>query len=93
MVPIILILQKTLHLLTIIIPFQFFLTVENTEFKFITGINEKYNTAIQKRRFEGKRPLEVTYEYIKKALNEHGIGANTAVGYGYMNGVRHLIGG
>jgi len=63
----------------------FFLTVENTEFKFIVGINENYNIVIQEGLFEGKQPLEVTYEYIKKALSEHGIGAKTAAGYGYMN--------
>ncbi|NMC59257.1 MAG: type III-B CRISPR module RAMP protein Cmr6 [Candidatus Methanofastidiosa archaeon] len=63
----------------------FFITVENTEFKFIVGIYENYDIVIQEGLFEGKHPLEVTYEYIKKALSEHGIGAKTAVGYGYMN--------
>lgn len=66
----------------------FFLTVEDTEFRFIMGINEKYNTA-DIPRWDGKRPLEVTCEYVKKALSEHGIGAKTAVGYGYMGSVRH----
>lgn len=65
----------------------FFLTVQNTEFKFIIGINE--NNVIQEGLFEGKRPLEITYDYIKKALSESGIGAKTAVGYGYMNSKRH----
>jgi CRISPR-associated protein Cmr6 len=63
-----------------------FLTVENTEFEFIIGINEKTNTPIQEGVFEGKHPLEVAFEYIKKALSDHGIGAKTAVGYGYMKG-------
>ena len=67
----------------------FFLTVEDTEFRFILGINEKANTDVQKGIFEGKRPLEVTCEYIKKALSEHGIGAKTAVGYGYMDRVQY----
>lgn len=67
----------------------FFLTVEKTEFRFIIGIKENDNSAVQKGIFEGKRPLEVTCEYVKKALSEHGIGAKTAVGYGYMDSVRH----
>jgi len=62
----------------------FFLTVEDAKFEFIIGIKEKDNTAIQKGIFEGKYPLEVGYEWMKKALNEHGIGAKTAVGYGYL---------
>jgi len=66
----------------------FFLTVKNTEFEFIVGINEKDNTVIQKGAFKDKRPMEVTYEYIKKTLGEHGIGSKTAVGYGYMNSVQ-----
>lgn len=70
----------------------FFLTVKNTKFEFIVGINEKDNTAIQGGIFEGKRLLEVAYEYIKKALSEHGIGAKTSVGYGYMNSVQHDTG-
>jgi len=69
----------------------FFLTVENTEaenteFEFIIGIKEKDNTAIQnqKSKFKGKCPLEVGFEWMKKTLSEHGIGAKTAVGYGYL---------
>ncbi len=61
-----------------------FLTVEDTEFKFIIGIKEKDNTAIENGIFEGKYPLEIGFEGMKKALNEHGIGAKTAVGYGYL---------
>jgi CRISPR-associated protein Cmr6 len=63
----------------------FFLVVENTEFEFIIGINEKYNDAFQNGVFEGSHPLDLIYEYVKKALCEHGVGAKTAVGYGYLN--------
>ena len=59
----------------------FFLTIADTEFEFMMGIKEKDNTPIQK----GGSLLEVAHEYMKKALNEHGIGAKTAVGYGYMS--------
>ncbi len=62
----------------------YFLTVEDAKFEFMIGIKEKDNTAIQKGIFEGKYPLDVGFEWMKKALNEHGIGAKTAVGYGYL---------
>lgn len=63
----------------------FFLTVENTEFEFIIGIKEKDNTNIPSGIFKGSKPLEIAFDNIKMALSEHGIGAKTAVGYGYMN--------
>jgi len=62
----------------------FFLTVEGAKFGFVIGIHEKDNNPIQQDRFSGKRPLSVVYECMEKALDEHGIGAKTAVGYGYM---------
>ncbi len=61
-----------------------FLTVKDTEFEFMIGIKERNNTSIQNGIFKDKRPQEMAYKYMKKALNEHGIGAKTAVGYGYM---------
>lgn len=67
----------------------FFLTVVDTEFRFIIGIKEKDNNTIQQGEFKDKYPLETAYECMKKALCEHGIGAKTAVGYGYMNSARH----
>lgn len=66
----------------------YFLTVENTKFRFIVGIKEKDNGEITVERtmdeFKGKRPLEIVEDWLCKALKEHGIGAKTAVGYGYM---------
>jgi len=62
-----------------------FLTVENTRFEFIIGISEKGNGTIEGGKFEGKQPMEIAYDYMRKSLSEHGIGAKTAVGYGYMN--------
>lgn len=62
----------------------FFLTVKETPFEFIIGKEEKDNTAITKGIFEGKSPLELAYDYINKALSEHGIGAKTSAGYGYF---------
>ncbi|HED37354.1 MAG TPA: type III-B CRISPR module RAMP protein Cmr6 [Ignavibacteria bacterium] len=62
----------------------FFLTVKETPFEFTIGIKEKDNIIIQDGEFKDKTPLEVAYEYMKKVLTEHGIGAKTAVGYGYF---------
>lgn len=53
----------------------FFLTVQNTPFQFIIGIKEKE---------DADKLLEKTAEYLKNALEQHGIGAKTAVGYGYL---------
>lgn len=61
----------------------FFLTVENTQFEFIIGIKEKDNQQIELGKFNGKI-LQVASDWIKNALQEHGIGAKTAVGYGYF---------
>jgi len=61
----------------------FFLTVENTPFEFICGIKEKDNKPIEGEKIKGN-PLELVQEWLPKALSEHGIGAKTAVGYGYM---------
>jgi len=68
-----------------------FLTVGGkTRFEFLFGIKEKDNelfSASEKHKnsvFDSKKPLDVIKEWIEKALTQHGIGAKTAVGYGYM---------
>ncbi len=61
-----------------------FLTVEDTEFEFIIGVKEIDNIPIQEGKFLGKTLLSVVFEWMGKALSEHGIGAKTAVGYGYL---------
>jgi len=61
-----------------------FLTVENTKYQFIIGIKEKDKTEISSGIFKDKVLFEVVSIWLKKALEEHGIGAKTAVGYGYM---------
>jgi len=63
----------------------FFLTVKETQFKFVIGIKEKNDNVITEGIFEGRYVLETAFEYLRKGLSEHGIGAKTAVGYGYMN--------
>jgi|GEM_PF-391045 len=51
-----------------------FLTVSGCAFQFIIGV----------RNAEDKPLLDKAKEWLEKALTEHGIGAKTAVGYGYM---------
>ena len=50
-----------------------FLTVEKTPFQFIIGAKESNNSL-----------LKIAFSWLKSALEQHGIGAKTAVGYGYM---------
>lgn len=64
----------------------FFLTVKETPFLFIMGTTakvneEKWNISIKK--FWGK----TLHEWLTEALSSHGIGAKTAVGYGYMKSI------
>jgi CRISPR-associated protein Cmr6 len=55
----------------------FFLTVAKTSFRFIIG-SKKWN--LDSTQFWDK----TIEEWLVDALQEHGIGAKTAVGYGYM---------
>lgn len=50
----------------------FFLTVEDTVFQFILGCKEDENL------------LSIAYKWMENALSDKGIGAKTAVGYGYL---------
>lgn len=50
-----------------------FLTVQNTSFRFIIGMKTPQGLL-----------LEETVKYLKNALKQQGVGAKTAVGYGYM---------
>ncbi len=53
----------------------FFLTVKNTKFKFLIGSKSEENNNLVNR----------TFAMLKEALDFNGIGAKTAVGYGYMS--------
>jgi CRISPR-associated protein Cmr6 len=57
----------------------FFLTVEETPFRFILGANKETLGQILKDK--------TVFDWLKDALQNHGIGAKTAVGYGYMKSV------
>ncbi len=74
----------------------FFLTVsKNTSFRFYIGIKPKNYEKIKEvdltrlinntklKKYNGL--LEVSEYWLHEALKEHGIGAKTAVGYGYMH--------
>ena len=61
-----------------------FLTVQNTAFEFFIGIRNEHNNVIKKGKFEGKTPMQVVQNELKDALSQHGLGAKTAVGYGYF---------
>jgi CRISPR-associated protein Cmr6 len=50
-----------------------FLTVENTEFQFMLGCEDEH-----------KDLLKTAFLWLETALTQQGIGAKTAVGYGYM---------
>jgi len=56
-----------------------FLTVTDTTFAFTIGVRKNMD---DKQR---KRLLAITQKWLKEALEEQGIGAKTAVGYGYMS--------
>ncbi len=56
----------------------FFLTVAETPFRFIVGSR---NAEVLAQTLKGGGAIE---DWLKSALLEHGVGAKTAVGYGYM---------
>ena len=60
-----------------------FLVVEDTPFKFVIGIRKKHNKKISDMVIKGKS----IDKWLKEALEEHGIGAKSAVGYGYFDEV------
>lgn len=62
----------------------FFLTVTNTKFQFLVGVGK--GGELNKSTLEGK----TIDAWLIEALTTHGIGAKTAVGYGYMKASTHL---
>lgn len=56
------------------IPIQFLSVGKETSFQFVIGVKKEKDTII----------LNQTKNWLQKALEERGIGAKTAVGYGYM---------
>jgi CRISPR-associated protein Cmr6 len=62
-----------------------FLTVKNTDFEFIIGVKKKYKDEEVTIGDKKENILDVTKTWLNKALKQHGIGAKTAVGYGYFS--------
>lgn len=58
----------------------FFLTVEDTSFQFILGCKDRESNTL----------VETAFGWMKNALSDKGIGAKTAVGYGYFSGVNKI---
>lgn len=63
----------------------YFVTVEKTSFQFIVAINEKDNQPGRINNIGGKY-LDLGKKFLEEALTQKGIGAKTAVGYGYFKG-------
>ncbi|BBB92066.1 cold shock-like protein CspC [Methylomusa anaerophila] len=61
-----------------------FLVVEKTRYQIAIGITKEKNQVVKDGVFNGRWPLDVAEEYTLKVLEECGIGAKTAVGYGIM---------
>jgi hypothetical protein len=47
-------------------------------------VEEEDNTPVAGGVFNGETPLAVAVEWMERAMREHGIGAKTSVGYGFL---------
>lgn len=65
-----------------------FLTIENTMFQFFIGAKVEDNLKIESGKFEQSKPLDVVTKWLPDAFAGHGIGAKTAVGYGYLSQIQ-----
>ena len=64
-----------------------FYTVKDTAFQFIISVKKRYENELVKSENLGanEQPLlEMAEKYLLEALKSHGVGAKTAVGYGYF---------
>jgi CRISPR-associated protein Cmr6 len=62
-----------------------FLTIQDTKFNFYLVLRDNYTESISFKNENKLDILDIASIWLIKALTEHGIGAKTAVGYGYMN--------
>jgi CRISPR-associated protein Cmr6 len=62
-----------------------FLTVENTSFNFALALNKKETDKNRNKINSNHALLDVAEKWLRKALEEQGVGAKTSVGYGYFN--------
>ena len=61
----------------------FFLTVKETGFNFFFGL--KQDKTITQGKLKGQKMSDAVKKAVHSALTRHGIGAKTAVGYGYFS--------
>ncbi|HWR29215.1 MAG TPA: type III-B CRISPR module RAMP protein Cmr6 [Negativicutes bacterium] len=63
-----------------------FLTVKDAIYRFVLGVRTDANDVMRDDSLNGQgcSSLEVASKWLENALTKHGIGAKTAVGYGYM---------
>ena len=61
-----------------------FLTVENTSFDFALALNKKETDQNQNKMNSDPATLDLAEKWLRKALEEHGVGAKTSIGYGYF---------
>lgn len=62
-----------------------FLTVQKTTFELLFGLRKDDNKTITGGKFAERMPLQIVREELKNALSQHGLGAKTAIGYGYFS--------
>lgn len=77
-------------------PIPFLVVGKDTKFEFIIGSGNNINitkaTSLKSSELAKGMPddstlLDITHHWLKKALTDHGIGAKTAVGYGYFKDI------
>ncbi|PIE35702.1 type III-B CRISPR module RAMP protein Cmr6 [candidate division KSB3 bacterium] len=71
-------------------PITFLTVKQGTQFEFYLGIRPSENYKPKHHWLGGKLSLlDLAKKSLQQALSEHGIGAKTAVGYGYFSTCRH----
>lgn len=66
----------------------YFLTVEKTSFQFLIGIKDKDYSEVKVDKLGSGSLLSIAEDQLKQALQNQGIGAKSAVGYGYFNEIK-----
>ncbi len=67
----------------------FFLTVVDTEFQGVIIVNKRFFNKLEKTEtYTAERLANEAIKLVRDALENHGIGAKTSVGYGYLKNIR-----
>lgn len=62
-----------------------FYTIKNTKFSFMVALIEETIDVSKDKSIDTQELKSFIFKLIKETLEEHGVGAKTAVGYGYFN--------